>query len=129
PAVNDTEIETILGRAHALGAREAGYLMPRLPLQGRDLFKGVVVRHFPGRCPRGQTDDRDGALCVDDRAPLRSRLREDRFRPVAVEAAGGPVHAAGASRWTTRSVRLGRPCPRLSIRDGVAAPVELYRCP
>ena len=32
PAVNDAEIETILTRAHEAGAREAGYVMLRLPL-------------------------------------------------------------------------------------------------
>ncbi len=49
PAVNDAEIETILTRAHALGAREAGYVMLRLPLEVRDLFKEWLLAHFPDR--------------------------------------------------------------------------------
>src|SRR5579863_74011 len=38
PGLTDSEIETILTRAHAAGAREAGYVMLRLPLELRDLF-------------------------------------------------------------------------------------------
>ena len=49
PAVNDAEIETILTRAHALGAREAGFVMLRLPLEVRDLFKDWLLARFPDR--------------------------------------------------------------------------------
>ena len=49
PAINDAEIETILARAHALGAREAGYVMLRLPLELKDLFTDWLVAHFPGK--------------------------------------------------------------------------------
>lgn len=49
PAVNDAELETILTRAQALGAREAGYVMLRLPLEVRDLFKEWLLAHFPDR--------------------------------------------------------------------------------
>ena len=49
PAVNDAEIETILARAYDLGAREAGFVMLRLPLEVRDLFKEWLLAHFPDR--------------------------------------------------------------------------------
>jgi DNA repair photolyase len=49
PAINDSEIETILTRAHAAGAREAGYIMLRLPLELRDLFSEWLVAHFPAK--------------------------------------------------------------------------------
>jgi DNA repair photolyase len=49
PAVNDPEIETILTRAHAAGAREAGYVMLRLPLEVEDIFGEWMVEHFPDR--------------------------------------------------------------------------------
>jgi len=49
PAINDAEIETILTRAHAMGAREAGYVMLRLPLELRDLFTEWLLAHYPGR--------------------------------------------------------------------------------
>ncbi len=49
PAVNDAEIEAILTRAHAMGAREAGYVMLRLPLEVRDLFGEWLLEHFPDK--------------------------------------------------------------------------------
>jgi DNA repair photolyase len=49
PAINDSEIETILTRAHAAGAREAGYVMLRLPLELRELFSEWLVTHFPAK--------------------------------------------------------------------------------
>jgi DNA repair photolyase len=50
PAINDTEIERILDAAAALGVREAGYVLLRLPLEVRDLFREWLIEHFPDRC-------------------------------------------------------------------------------
>jgi len=49
PAINDAEIEAILARAQAMGARDAGYVMLRLPLEVRDLFAEWMMTHFPGK--------------------------------------------------------------------------------
>ncbi len=49
PALNDAEIETILARAKAIGVREAGYVMLRLPLELRDLFSEWLVAHYPDK--------------------------------------------------------------------------------
>lgn len=49
PAINDAEIETILTRAAARGASEAGYVMLRLPLELTDLFEEWLLAHFPDR--------------------------------------------------------------------------------
>ena len=49
PAINDGEIETILTRAHARGAREAGYVMLRLPPEARDLFGSWLLAHYPDK--------------------------------------------------------------------------------
>jgi DNA repair photolyase len=49
PAVNDSEIEKILTRAYAAGAREAGYVMLRLPLELRDIFREWLLVHYPDR--------------------------------------------------------------------------------
>ena len=49
PAVNDAEIETIMTRAYAAGAREAGYVMLRLPLELRDLFREWLLVHYPDK--------------------------------------------------------------------------------
>ena len=45
-----TELEKILTRAHAAGAREAGYVTLRLPLELRDLFREWLAVHFPDKC-------------------------------------------------------------------------------
>jgi DNA repair photolyase len=52
PAVNDAEIETILTRASAAGAREVGYIVLRLPLELRDMFREWLQVHFPERLKR-----------------------------------------------------------------------------
>jgi DNA repair photolyase len=49
PAVNDPEIERILEAAHEAGAREAGYVMLRLPLEIRDLVREWLLEHHPGK--------------------------------------------------------------------------------
>jgi DNA repair photolyase len=49
PAVNDRELERILEAAAAAGARHAGYVILRLPLEVRDLFVQWLERHFPLR--------------------------------------------------------------------------------
>jgi DNA repair photolyase len=52
PAINDDEIEAILTRAYAAGAREAGYIMLRLPYELRDLFSEWLLAHFPDKARR-----------------------------------------------------------------------------
>ncbi|MGA3303951.1 MAG: PA0069 family radical SAM protein [Methylovirgula sp.] len=47
PGLTDHEMETILNRAYAAGAREAGYVMLRLPLELRDLFSEWLLAHYP----------------------------------------------------------------------------------
>jgi len=49
PAINDAEIETILTRAYAHGAREAGYVALRLPLEVHDLFAQWLLEHYPDK--------------------------------------------------------------------------------
>ncbi len=49
PAVNDAEIERILDAAHANGAREAGYVLLRLPLEVKDLVRDWLLTHYPDK--------------------------------------------------------------------------------
>ncbi len=49
PALNDTEIERILDCAAAAGAKEAGYILLRLPLEVRDLFREWLQANYPHR--------------------------------------------------------------------------------
>ena len=50
PAINDAEIERILDTAAALGVKGAGYVLLRLPLEVRDLFREWLMTNFPDRC-------------------------------------------------------------------------------
>ncbi len=52
PAINDHEIEALLRAAAASGARTAGYVVLRLPLEVRDLFVEWLAEHFPDRAAR-----------------------------------------------------------------------------
>jgi DNA repair photolyase len=50
PAINDAEIERILDAGAATGAKQAGYVLLRLPLEVRDLFREWLMENFPDRC-------------------------------------------------------------------------------
>ena len=49
PAINDAEIERILDAAAFAGVKGAGYVLLRLPLEVRDLFKEWLQENFPDR--------------------------------------------------------------------------------
>jgi DNA repair photolyase len=49
PGVTDHEMETILTRAQAAGATEAGYILLRLPLETQDLFSAWLLENFPDK--------------------------------------------------------------------------------
>lgn len=49
PALNDQEVERILESAYTAGAREAGYIILRLPLEVAPVFKDWLLRHYPDR--------------------------------------------------------------------------------
>jgi DNA repair photolyase len=52
PGLNDSEIDNILKAAYAAGAREAGYVVLRLPLEVRDIFKEWLHTALPDRANR-----------------------------------------------------------------------------
>ena len=49
PALNDCEIERILDAAAHAGVREASYVLLRLPLEVRDLFREWLIANYPDR--------------------------------------------------------------------------------
>ncbi len=49
PALNDAELERILEAAAEAGAREAGYILLRLPLEVSEIFKQWLLEHHPDR--------------------------------------------------------------------------------
>jgi len=49
PAINDADIERILDACALAGVQGAGYVMLRLPLEVRDLFKEWLLANYPDR--------------------------------------------------------------------------------
>jgi DNA repair photolyase len=49
PALNDEEMESVLAAAKDAGARSAGYVLLRLPLEIKDLFREWLEANEPGR--------------------------------------------------------------------------------
>jgi DNA repair photolyase len=49
PALNEAEVERILEAGATAGAREAGYVILRLPLEVRDVFVEFLEREYPDR--------------------------------------------------------------------------------
>lgn len=52
PGLNDHEIEAILAATKEAGARDAGYVMLRLPLEIKELFREWLAEAFPDRAKR-----------------------------------------------------------------------------
>jgi len=52
PGINDSEIEAILEACAKAGASAAGYVILRLPLEIKDLFREWLQAHFPDRATR-----------------------------------------------------------------------------
>jgi DNA repair photolyase len=52
PSLNDSEIEKVLFAAHEAGAREAGYVLLRLPLELRHLMREWLLEHHPDKLDR-----------------------------------------------------------------------------
>jgi DNA repair photolyase len=49
PGLTDSEIERLLEGAKEAGAKEAGYVLLRLPLEVSPIFKDWLLQHFPDR--------------------------------------------------------------------------------
>jgi len=52
PALNDAELDDILAAAAEAGATEAGYVVLRLPLEIKDLFREWLEAAYPDRAQR-----------------------------------------------------------------------------
>jgi DNA repair photolyase len=96
PALNDMELERILEAAVSGGAKAAGYVLLRLPLEIKDLFADWLGAHFPDRAARILKlvrETRGGALY---QAEFGVRMRGD-----------GPYAELIAQRFAATCRRLG----------------------
>lgn len=65
PSLNDPELESILEKAAAQGAKEAGYILLRLPLEVKDLWREWLDTHYPDRASRIMRHIRDARGGMD----------------------------------------------------------------
>ncbi len=104
PAINDREIEAILEEAAKAGASAAGYVVLRLPLEIKDLFREWLNQHFPDRATRVMA--------------LVRQMRGGRdYDPewVKRQKGEGPYAKLIADRFATSVRRLGLDRPRLAL--------------
>lgn len=117
PAINDGEIEAILEAGHQAGAREAGYVILRLPLEVRDLVVEWLVEHYPGKARHVLSLLRDMRGGKDYDARWHERMRGD-----------GPYAAMIARRFALALKRLGYLKRQLRLRtdlfQGAPPPAE-----
>ena len=105
PALNDAEIETILTRGHAAGAREAGYVMLRLPLELRDLFREWLLANYPDRFSHVMNQVRATRDGKDYDATFGKRMLGD-----------GPVAWMIGRRFEVAAARIGFAKERTLLR-------------
>ena len=69
PALNDAEIERILEAVAGTGVRHAGYVLLRLPLEVRDLFREWLTDEFSR--PLSRMCSSSSAICAAARITIR----------------------------------------------------------
>ena len=111
PALNEPEIERILDAAHAAGAREAGYVLLRLPLEVRDVFKEFLEREYPDRAEHVMSLIRSMRGGKDYDATWGTRMKGD-----------GPYAWQIGRRFEIACRRLGLNATRRSLRTDLFKP-------
>ena len=111
PALNDSEIEKILEAAQAAGAREAGFVVLRLPLELKELFREWLETDHPDRAAR--------VISV-----LRSMHGgRDYVSAFGIRQRGtGPYAAQIATRFRLACARLGLNARSLKLRTDLFTP-------
>lgn len=112
PGLTDHEIEAILSRAAACGATEAGYVLLRLPLEIKDLFREWLETERPDAAKRVINLLRSMHGGADDRADFG--LRQRGSGPYAEQIAARfrlalKRHGLNASRKPLRTDLFQRP--------------------
>ena len=96
PALNDPELEQLLEAAADAGARRAGYVLLRLPLEIAGLFTEWLEAHYPDRAKRVMSLLRSMHKGEDYRSEWKVRQRGD-----------GPYAQLIAARFRNAVKRLG----------------------
>jgi DNA repair photolyase len=96
PGLNDHEMDAVLAAARAAGADTAGYVMLRLPLEVKDLFREWLVEAVPQRAARVMSLVRSMRGGKDYDPEWRTRQRGE-----------GPIADAVRDRFRLAYKRLG----------------------
>ena len=112
PALNEPELEHLLEAAADAGAKRAGYVLLRLPLEIAGLFTEWLEAHYPDRAKRVMSLLRGMHSGQDYRSEWQVRQRGD-----------GPYAQLIAARFRNASRRLGLNSARTSLRT------DLFRVP
>lgn len=75
PFLTDDQIEAVLGAAWAHGARQAGYVLLRLPWEIKDIFKDWLERHYPLKAQHVMSRVREMRGGRDNDPEFGSRMR------------------------------------------------------
>ena len=105
PGLTDHEIEPILTAAREAGARDAGYVLLRLPLEIKDLFREWLAEEFPDRAKKviGLLQSMHGGKDYVAEFGLRQR-------------GSGPYAELIGKRFTMARKRLGMAGERFALR-------------
>ncbi len=106
PGLTDHEIERVLDSVAAAGAREAGYVLLRLPLEVSPLFRDWLLRHYPDRYRHVMSLVRSMRGGKDYDADFGKRMKGT-----------GPYAWQINRRFAMATKRLGLNLHRMSLRD------------
>jgi DNA repair photolyase len=111
PALNEPEMETLLEAAADTGAKRAGYVLLRLPLEIAGLFTEWLEANYPDRAKRVMTLLRSMHKGEDYRSEWKVRQR-----------GGGPYADLIARRFANATRRLGLNQVAVSLRTDLFRP-------
>ncbi|OAN56334.1 PA0069 family radical SAM protein [Sphingobium sp. TCM1] len=75
PAINDHEIESVVARVAAAGARDVNYILVRLPHEVAPLFRAWLAEHYPERAGKVMAMIRDIRGGRDNDPNFGSRMK------------------------------------------------------
>ncbi|MCA1244403.1 PA0069 family radical SAM protein [Stappia stellulata] len=113
PALTDHEMERILEAAHEHGAREAGYILLRLPIEVSPLFRDWLLRHRPDSYRHVMNLIRSMRGGKDYDAQWGKRMRGD-----------GPYAKQLANRFSLACKRIGMNSRRRSLTSELFSPPQ-----
>lgn len=114
PGLTDHEIERILDSAYAAGAREAGYIILRLPLEVSPIFKDWLLTHYPDRYRHVLSLVRSMRGGKDYDAEWGKRMK-----------GAGPYAWQIGRRFELAAKKLGFNAERRSLRTDLFKPLEI----